>query len=91
MSDKRRIELLSQIYVLIVELLSGENTVSQASEPVSNKPDMLTIKECAKLTGISEHSIRKFAAQDKIKSVRAGEGEHGKILVNKDSLIDYLT
>ncbi|MCM1480428.1 MAG: helix-turn-helix domain-containing protein [Muribaculaceae bacterium] len=91
MSDKRRIELLSQIYVLIAELLSGENTVSQVAESVSNKPDMLTIKECAKLTGISEHSIRKFAAQDKIKSVRAGEGEHGKILVNKDSLIDYLT
>lgn len=53
--------------------------------------EMLTIKECAKLVpGLSAHSVRKLVQQDKIKSIRAGEGKRGKFLINKDSLIDYL-
>lgn len=53
--------------------------------------EMLTIKECAKLIpGLSVHSVRKLVHQDKIKSIRAGEGMRGKYLINKDSLIDYL-
>ncbi len=51
---------------------------------------MLTIKECAgAVQGVSEHTIRKLVTQDKIKHFRAGEGNRGKILVNKADLMAY--
>ena len=66
-------------------MIQNEETKQQS--PI----EMITIKECAKLVlGLSVHSVRKLVQQDKIKSIRAGEGKRGKILINKDSLIDYL-
>lgn len=53
--------------------------------------EMLTIKECAqKFPGLSEHTIRKLVTQNKIRHIRTGEGEHGKILIPKTALIEYL-
>ena len=53
--------------------------------------EMLTIKECVKLApGLSAYSIRKLIQQNKIKYIRAGEGERGKYLIYKDNFIDYL-
>ena len=51
---------------------------------------MLTVKECTELIdGLSEHTVRMFVAQNKIKYIRTGEGVRGKILVNKADLLNY--
>ena len=41
------------------------------------------------IQGLSEHTVRQFVAQEKVKSVRTGEGKRGKILVNKADLVAY--
>ena len=38
----------------------------------------------------AEHTIRKLVAQGRVRYIRTGEGERGKILVSKQSLLDYL-
>ncbi|MCM1327836.1 MAG: helix-turn-helix domain-containing protein [Ruminococcus sp.] len=73
-----------------VAKISDDEKIEPTTTKLSSKPTMLTIKECAELTNISAYSIRKFAQQKKIVSTRTGEGKNGKILVNFDSLIDYL-
>ena len=56
-------------------------------EPV----EMLTIRECASsVHGLSEHTVRKLVAQNKVQYIRTGEGKRGKILVNKASLLAYV-
>lgn len=52
----------------------------------NNIPQMATINEAAKLTGLAKYFIRQLALQNKIKNVRAGR----KILINVDRLIDFL-
>lgn len=81
--------VLAEFSADIAKISDGKKTETTVFK-TSSKPVMLTIKECAELTSLSAYSIRKFALQEKIKAVRVGEGKHGKILVNKDSLIDYL-
>ena len=52
--------------------------------------EMLTIKEgTGVIQGLSEHTVRQLVAQEKVKSVRTGEGKRGKILVNKADLVAY--
>ncbi len=49
-------------------------------------PQMATINETAKITGLARHFIRQLALQNKIKHIRAGK----KILINIEKLIEYL-
>ena len=49
-------------------------------------PQMLTIRELAERTGLSESHIRKLCKTNKIKYIRAGV----KYLINYDRFIDYL-
>ncbi len=51
-----------------------------------NIPQMLTINEAAKTTGLAKYFIRQLALQNKVKNVRAGK----KILINLEKLIEYL-
>lgn len=51
-----------------------------------NAPQMATINEAAKITGLAKYYIRQLALQNKIKNVRAGK----KILINVDKLIEFL-
>ncbi len=51
-----------------------------------NIPQMATINEAAKITGLAKYFIRQLALQNKIKHVRAGK----KILINVDKLIEFL-
>jgi len=51
-----------------------------------NPPQMTTINEAAKITGLAKYYIRQLALQNKIKNVRAGK----KILINVDRLIEFL-
>ena len=86
-------EIKSQISAILAEFLDNENAehAAIAAKERSSYPEMLTIKECFDLVpGLSEYSIRKLVKQGKVKYIRAGEGNNGKILVNKNSLIDYL-
>lgn len=81
-------EVIDRILDLLTELVDDEPAEKQAKTPPM---EMLTIKECTKVVrGISEHTVRKLVAQGRVRYIRTGEGERGKILVSKQSLLDYL-
>lgn len=81
-------EVIDRILDLLTELVDDEPAEKQAKTPPM---EMLTIKECTKaIKGISEHTVRKLVAQGRIRYIRTGEGERGKILISKQSLLDYL-
>lgn len=50
----------------------------------SSEADMLAVK------GLSEHTVRMLIARGELASLRTGEGKHGKILVPKKILLDYI-
>ena len=83
--------MLDQL-VALQESMEKEDAFSNKNKARPEKVEMLTIKESADLiSGLSEHTVRKLVAQGKVKSVRTGEGERGKILVNKADLIEYFS
>lgn len=52
--------------------------------------EVLTIKECTEaVKGLSEHTVRKLIAQGKLPYMRAGDGQRGKMLINKVDLLAY--
>ena len=85
--------MLDQLVALQESIEKEEGASSnKANTATPEKVEMLTIKESAELiSGLSEHTVRKLVAQGKVKSVRTGEGERGKILVNKADLIEYFS
>lgn len=86
-------EILKQIIYLLSELMdSNDNEPSNQKTESSdtNKVELLTIHEAVELiSGLSEHTLRLLVHQDKIKYIRSGQGKRGKILIFKESLIDY--
>ena len=81
-------EVIDRILDLLTELVDDEPSETQAKTPPM---EMLTIMECTKaVRGISEHTVRKLVAQGRVRYIRTGEGERGKILISKQSLLDYL-
>lgn len=52
----------------------------------ANTPHMTTVKEAAKITGLSVYRIRQMVLEGRIVHIRAGK----KILINIDKLIDHL-
>ena len=86
----RKKEILKQIIELVTEMAKDNPYAPVTAEPMPEKAEMLTIKECTEVIyGLSEHTIRNLVMQGKVKSIRAGEGKRGKILISKDSLLDY--
>lgn len=72
--------------------LKNENEFSKISSQQSKdfEVELITIKDCTKLIpGISYYTVRQLAEQKKIKSFRTGQGKHGKILIFKDSFLNY--
>lgn len=60
------------------------------TEVTSNAVEVLTIKECTEaVKGLSEHTVRKLIAQGKLPYMRAGDGQRGKMLINKADLLAY--
>lgn len=53
---------------------------------VTTPPTMLTIKEAAKLTNLSEHFVRNLCRRHEICCVMAGR----KYLINYEKLVEYL-
>ena len=80
-------EVIDRILDLLTELVDDEPSETQAKTPPM---EMLTIKECTEaVRGISEHTVRKLVAQGRVRYIRTGEGERGKILISKKSLLEY--
>lgn len=90
-TENRKTELYQQLIALLTELVAiNATTPAQTTQP--NSVEMLTIKECAAIIpGLSEHTIRVLALKGAVPSVRTGEGKNGKILINKQSLLNYLS
>ena len=88
---QKNTEIIEQIKVLLAML---EKSVNEEAKPVVTEPSLpilLTIQECTEIIeGLTPNTVRQLVKQDKVRYIRVGEGSHGKILVNKDSLIDYL-
>ena len=96
-------EIVNQIISLLIQLtveddhheIVKEVPVPVAVEQPKPKKDnvsFLTIKECTELVhGLSDHTMRMLIAQNKVTYFRAGAGERGKILVNKESLLSYFS
>ncbi|MDE5765463.1 MAG: helix-turn-helix domain-containing protein [Ruminococcus sp.] len=79
-------KIADQIMNLLIQLTND----TEVSEPVEKPVEMLTVKECCDaVKGLSENTVRKLVAQNKVKFIRTGEGRHGKILINKADLISY--
>ena len=53
---------------------------------------MITIKQCRELLpGISYYTIKELINRGDVKYFRTGQGKHGKILVYKQSFLEYFT
>lgn len=53
----------------------------------SDVPEMITIRETSRRTGLSYDCLRKWCLQGKVIHVRVG---HGKYLINWGRLVEYL-
>ena len=91
MSNTEKKKIVDDILELLIQLTDdGAEAPVTSRESVPKPVEMLTIKECTEvIQGLSEHTVRQLVAQEKVKSVRTGEGKRGKILVNKADLVDY--
>ena len=91
MTKKDKQELIAQVVALLNELIEAEEKESKSVPEASAPVEMLTIKECTEaVKGLSEHTVRQLVNQNKISYIRTGQGNRGKILINKSALLNYL-
>ncbi len=93
MTKKTKQELIAEVITLLDKRIEVTEEISPPVIAVTqNQPvEMLTIKECAEaVSGLSEHTVRHLVKQGKVAFIRTGQGERGKILVSKSSLLEYL-
>ncbi len=89
MTTNRKNELIAQLVSILSELIET-NDSEQVAKVTSNAVEVLTIKECTEaVKGLSEHTVRKLIAQGKLPYMRAGDGQRGKMLINKADLLAY--
>lgn len=92
LTREQKESMLDQV-LEIMTAIAYDEPVESVPAPNESKPEkvkMLTIKECTELIeGLSEHTVRKLVAQNKLKYIRTGEGVRGKILINKADLMKY--
>ena len=89
MTTNRKNELIAQLVNILSELIEA-NDSEQVSESKSDAVEVLTVKECTEaIKGLSEHTVRKLIAQGKLPYMRAGDGQRGKMLINKSDLLAY--
>lgn len=89
MTTNRKNELIAQLVSILSEIIET-NDSEQVAEVTSNAVEVLTIKECTEaVKGLSEHTVRKLIAQGKLPYMRAGDGQRGKMLINKADLLAY--
>lgn len=91
MTKERKSELIAQLVNVLSELIET-NDSEQVAEVSTSAVEMLTVKECTEaVKGLSEHTVHKLIAQGKLPYLRAGDGQRGKMLVNKADLLDYFS
>lgn len=91
MTKERKNELIAQLVNVLSELIET-NDSEQVAEVSPSAVEMLTIKECTEaVRGLSEHTVRKLIKQGKLPYLRTGDGQRGKMLVNKSDLLDYFS
>ena len=95
MTAEQRNRIIKMAVALLEEFIEPEEpTVTSNTKNADNNSEpteMLTVRECTDLIqGLTAYSVRQLASSGKISSVRAGVGKNGKILINKNSLLDYL-
>lgn len=89
MTVEEKREIMARISRVLDDYIVDEKA---ADDSASEPPEMLTIKECAQtVKGLSEHTVRMLIARGELASFRTGAGKHGKILVPKRSLLDYIS
>lgn len=89
MTTNRKNELIAQLVSILSEIIET-NDSEQVAEVTSNAVEVLTVKECTEaIKGLSEHTVRKLIAQGKLPYMRAGDGQRGKMLINKADLLAY--
>ena len=89
MTTNRKNELIAQLVSILSELIET-NDSEQVAEVTPNAVEVLTIKEGTEaVKGLSEHTVRKLIAQGKLPYMRAGDGQRGKMLINKADLLAY--
>lgn len=82
-------EIVTKIAELVV-LLINQNK-SEAKKAETDSIEMLIVTEAIEeFPGLTRSTLRQLIAQNKIRYFRAGEGNNGKILINKASLVAYL-
>lgn len=90
MTTNKKNELIAQLVSILSELIET-NDSEQVAEVSSDAVEMLTIKECTEaVRGLSEHTVRKLIKQGKLPYLRAGDGQRGKMLINKADLLAYV-
>ena len=93
MTRKTKQELIAEVITLLEKRIEvAEENSPLVTAVTQNQPvEMLTIKECAEaVSGLSEHTVRQLVKHGKVAFIRTGQGERGKILVSKSSLLEYL-
>lgn len=95
MTAEQRNRIIKMAVALLEEFIEPEEptvTSNTKNADTNSEPtEMLTVRECTDLIqGLTAYSVRQLASSGKISSVRAGVGKNGKILINKNSLLDYL-
>jgi len=93
MNTENKKELIMQLIATLTAMLNDDEKQSEIVSVESKKEEkveFLTIKQATEVaSGISEHTIRQLIAQNKIAHIRTGQGQRGKILINKASLLAY--
>lgn len=90
MTAQNKQKLIKKVNDFLESYIEVDEVTKQTTD--ENAPiELLTIQECTQaINGLSEYTVRHLVAQGKIKHIRTGEGKRGKILVSKQSLLDYL-
>ena len=92
MTINEKKELIAKIVTMLDQLIPADEKSKKSDfSEISNPVEMLTIKECAEsIKGLSEHTVRQLVAQKKIPFIRTGQVRRGKILISRQSLLNYL-
>lgn len=91
MTIQNKQELIKAVIAVLENTIKVDEQPQLPKNSESTRAEMLTVKECSQVvSGLSEHTIRKWVAQNKLPHFRAGEGQHGKILIPKVALLEFL-
>lgn len=91
MTMQNKQELIKTVIAVLETTIKVDEQPQPPKNFESTCAEMLTVKECSQaVSGLSEHTVRKLVAQNKIPHFRTGEGKRGKILIPKAALLEFL-